>query len=118
MAMLGIAVILTIDPASVPHNDGFWTIDLSAGTLRTLFAIGAAIRMLALYANGHWPIYGPRMRAACALFGAVVWAEMAAALVVDRGHLSVDVATYTALTIGELYSSYRAAGDGRAFRRA
>lgn len=116
--MLGIAVVLLVEPGSRPHDDVFRTVTWSARTLEALFAVGGVVRMLALYANGHWPTYGPRMRAGCALLGGIVWSEMALSIVAGSAHPSVDVAVFSALALGEFYSSYRAAGDGRASQRA
>jgi hypothetical protein len=74
------------------------------------------LRIVALIANGSWPSHGPRLRAMGAGAAAVMWAQMGMALaqsVSERGTLSPGVPIYLVLTLGEIFSAYRAMGDAR-----
>ncbi len=118
LMMVVIAIIVAINPKTVEFG-GFYLmrdIGLTATWLGTLFMLGGCLRIAALFANGHWPVYGPRFRAACALMGAVIWMQMLLALTAwstKSGYISIGVAVYFFLTVGELISCYRAAADVR-----
>src|SRR5690349_16253327 len=80
--MIVISIIIAINPMTVEFG-GFYLmrdIGLAAPALGTLFMAGGCLRVAALFANGNWPVYGPRFRAACALIGAVIWMQMLLAL--------------------------------------
>lgn len=116
--MIGIALTVAANPTTVQFG-GFYLmrdIGLDASALGTLFMLGGCLRIAALFANGRWPIYGPRFRAACALMGAMIWMQMLLALTAwssHNGYLSIGVPVYAFLTVGELISCYRAAADVR-----
>lgn len=118
LMMLGISVTIVLSPATVSRG-GFALVEnvgLTPSVLGLLFTIGGALRFVALYANGHWPVVGPRLRAFCALGGALVWAQMLVALLkwsCGDGYISLGVPVYLFLTIGELLSCWRAATDSR-----
>ena len=118
MMMIGISITVAINPKTVEFG-GFYLladIGLTAPALGTLFMAGGCIRVAALFANGSWPVYGPRFRAGCSLFGAVIWMQMLVALTAwstRSGYLSIGVPVYFFLTVGELISCYRAATDVR-----
>ncbi len=122
LMMVVIAVIVAVNPKTVEFG-GFYLmrdIGLTATALGTLFMAGGCLRIAALFANGHWPVYGPRFRAACALMGAVIWMQMLLALTAwstKSGYISIGVAVYFFLTVGELISCYRAAADVRTLSR-
>jgi hypothetical protein len=118
LMMLGIAVVLAVTPASIALGS-FRYLELAGFTpvmLGTAFMAGGALRIVALYLNGRSRVYGPRLRAAGALLGAFVWAEMAIALVHLTpvvGTISIGVPVYCFLALGEMMSCYRAATDVR-----
>lgn len=122
LMMVVIAVIVAVNPKTVEFG-GFYLmrdIGLTASALGTLFMAGGCLRIAALFANGHWPVYGPRFRAGCALMGAVIWMQMLLALTAwstKSGYISIGVAVYFFLTVGELISCYRAAADVRTITR-
>lgn len=119
LMMVGIAVTIALSPKAIAFG-GFYLmqdIGLTPAILGVLFSLGGCLRVAGLYANGNWPIYGPRLRAGCALGGAVIWAQMFLALIKwssQSGYVSIGVPVYLFLTIGEFISCYRAARDGRA----
>jgi hypothetical protein len=83
------------------------------GIFLLLFGIA---RAAALVANGRSLVYGPRVRALGALAGAVLWAQFDLALLADftvKGVPSPGIPFWSAFTLAELYSAYRAASDVR-----
>lgn len=118
LMMIAIGVTLSLWPKSA-----------EAGSLRILveagfaapwlivgFVGGGAARLIALYANGHWPLIGPWLRAVGALGGAVLWSLMGAAVLpalgqVGSGALAVPV--FFALCIGDVISCHRSLAHGR-----
>jgi len=114
--MMTMALILLISPQAATTGDlhVMRGVGLSAPLLAVTFALGGCLRLAALYANGHWPLYGPRCRALGALVGAILWAQMGLALLMwttSTGQPSVSIALYAGLTVGEMVSCYRAAAD-------
>lgn len=82
--------------------------------LALFFLVIGAFRIVALFANGQWPVIGPRIRAGAAFGAAIIWGQMLAALIVlapTTGIPSPGIPVYFAITIGELISAYRAATD-------
>lgn len=116
--MIGIAITISISAHAVEAG-GFYlmtNLGLTSSVLIAFFWIIGCLRIAGLYANGHWPIYGPWCRAGCALGGAFIWAQMFLSLIkwsTQSGYVSLGVPVYAFLTLGELISCYRAAGDGR-----
>ena len=117
LMMIGIAIIVAVSPSAI-HSGGFAlmaNVGLTAPVIGILFMAAGLGRMAALYANGHWPVIGPRIRAACAAGGAVVWGQMLLALVKwseQSGYISIGVSVYLFLIVGEVISCHRAASDG------
>lgn len=116
--MLGMAIVIAANPQTV-RAGGFYlmtNIGFTAPVLAVLFTFGGCVRIAALFANGLWVSWGPKMRAGCALLGASIWVQMGVALIAwsaQSGYLSVGVPVYLFLTVGELISCYRAATDAR-----
>lgn len=82
--------------------------------LALFFLVIGICRIVALFANGNWPVVGPRIRAFAAVGAAIIWGQMLAALIVlapKTGIPSPGIPVYFAITIGELISAYRAATD-------
>jgi hypothetical protein len=120
LMMIGIALTIMFDSRTIQQG-GFYLIQnvgLTPDVLGILFTVGGAVRMLALRANGVWPIWGPRLRASCALGGALIWCQMGIALVkwsASEGYLSIGCAVYFVLALGELISCWRAGFDMHPF---
>jgi len=122
--LIGIALTIMLSPHAIAFGDFYIVARIGLGakpqTFVLFFLLVGVARVAALYANGHWPIYGPRCRAAGALAGALIWSQMLAALCwwstqldyVSMG-IPLGVPVYACLTAGELLSCYRAASDGR-----
>lgn len=116
--MVGISGTIGFNPHAVAAG-GFYLLQnlgLTPAVLQVFFAIVGFLRVAGLYANGHWPVYGPWCRAGCALFGALIWGEMLLSLIKwssQSDYVSLGVPVYALLTVGELISCYRAANDGR-----
>lgn len=114
--MLGIAVCIFITPDTI--RIGAFRLmteaGLTAGLTTLLFATFGALRIIALYANGHWQPWGAWARGLGAITAAFLWFQMGLALLLltkITGTLSVGIPVYAVLTIGELVSCYRAASD-------
>ena len=76
------------------------------------------MRAIALFANSKWPVYGPWVRALGALAGALLWSQLAMALIgvgEFTGTLTLGVYVYIGLAVGEIYSLGRALADGRRY---
>lgn len=110
--MLSIAAWLAIWPDAIA-NSSFRLIlrFMGVGTMFTILAVFGALRLAALIANGRWS-YGVHCRAVCATFAALIWAQLATALL-DL-HLtvgstpSIGIPVYATLAAGELLSMGRA----------
>lgn len=84
--------------------------------LGLFFAVVGILRAVGLYGNGHWPMWGPRLRALGAGLGAFIWFWMAFALVMltsETGTLSVGTFNWVGLAFGEVISCRRAGADVR-----
>lgn len=118
LMMLGMAVIIAANPHTVKVG-GFYlmsNVGITATTLAVISTFIGCIRIAALFANGTWPIWGPRFRAACSLLASVMWMQMFLALIAwstESGYVSIGASIYLCLALGEVISCYRAATDGR-----
>lgn len=74
-------------------------------------------RVCALIINGRSWVYGPRVRAWCSLFSAVIWLQILISLaqfaISDTGVPSIGLSNWALLFLGELIVAYRAATDVR-----
>ena len=119
LMMLGMAFVIAINPSTVKVG-GFYllsNIGITAPVLAVLSTLIGCIRIAALFANGLWPLWGPRFRAGCALFAAILWIQMFLALLAwskESGYISIGIAVYLFLALGEFISCYRAGTDGNA----
>lgn len=118
--MLGIALSLATSPGVI-RNSAFHFLLTSgfsqAGVLALLLLFGL-VRVAALVANGRVPVYGPIARALCALGGAFTWLQFCLALLqysTVQGVLTPGVTVYFFMMVGEIFSCYRAAVDGRRY---
>jgi hypothetical protein len=91
---------------------------LAIGITPTLFMLSmflvGFVRVGALYYNGWGLPWSARLRALCAIFGAVTFGHLGlslAWLTKDTGAISLGVGTHVVLAITELYSVLRAGAD-------
>jgi hypothetical protein len=106
--MIGIALLISTNPqAADAHSFDLIGVAVVDDWLAPAFLIVGVVRMAALLANGHWPVYGPWMRAGGALVGALIWSQMCLSLVL-LALPSPGIPIYAVLTGSELISIYRA----------
>lgn len=116
--MIGIALCLYLSPRTLEAGSFRFMAQAGftpTGTLQLMLICGLA-RMAALWLNGNWQPYGAWCRATGSVVGAVIWFQMAVALLLlsqITGTLSLGTPTYFVLTVGEILSCYRAAIDER-----
>lgn len=78
------------------------------------FLIFGAGRCVALFLNGLLYSSGPLLRGIGAAAGALIWGQLGIALflsLVATHTLNIGIAMYFFMTVGEVISCYRAAGD-------
>lgn len=78
------------------------------------FAVFGSVRVFALVANGNLPHGGPLIRVLCAFVAVPVWCLLTTALLRDwiySGELSLGVAVYLPLMLGDMYAAKRATLD-------
>lgn len=101
-----------------------WPQSVSSSSLRELvryiepnflslfFGMSGGARLIAICANGMWPVWGPWIRAGGAFSGALIFGNMAGALytATSANHLppSIGIPVYCVLVFFELISMYRA----------
>lgn len=117
LMMLGIGVFVLMWPRSIEAGSFRYLLTvISAQAIVGIYVVIGIARIAALIANGHWQFYGPIIRAGGALVGAVVWAQMAAALVMllqfSGSPPSIGIPVYSTLAFFELISMYRALARG------
>lgn len=118
LAMLGLAIEIAIWPGTIGASSFRLILVLvSTEHMAVFFAVFGLMRIAALFANGSWPVHGPRLRAMGAGSAALMWGQMCVALLLlapfNQGVPSPGLPVYFALTIGELVSAYRAMTDER-----
>ena len=111
LIMIGLGLQIMV----APQVSDYRALDLlsgivPAGSIAMLFIVVGTVRMAALIANGHWPEYGPWLRAIGALVGALVWSQMFLSLIVVPPDelTSLNAPVYLVFTGIELVSIYRA----------
>ena len=117
-SMLGMAIEIWIWPKAVSASAFRLMLNiispLNIGMFFTTFGL---LRIAALIANGSWPDHGPRLRAMGAGAAAIMWLQMCIALVMlvpdDRSIPSPGIALYFFMTVGEIFTAYRAISDVR-----
>jgi hypothetical protein len=116
VAMLGLAIETFFWPETIGASAFRYMLRvIQPGSLGIFFMIAGLFRIAALFANGSWPIVGPRIRAFAAGAAALVWGQMLISLIVLAPHTGIPspgIPVYLALTLGEIVSAYRAATDG------
>lgn len=117
--MIAIALHVAVWPDAARASEFRYMLDfLPPAAIVVAYGIGGALRFAALVANGAWPVRGPRLRAAGAVVGACVWAQMFASMVrfqLEAGNPpTLDIWVYLTLTAVELIAMCRAlVDDGR-----
>jgi hypothetical protein len=111
--MLSMAIEIAIWPGTIGASAFRYILQMIGPTnMGLFFAVFGLLRIAALIANGHWPVYGPWMRTIGAGAAALLWFQMDIALVMlaphNNGTPSPGIPVYLALTIGEILSAYRA----------
>ena len=118
LAMLGLGIMIAIWPAMIGASAfRFMLTVVTAHNMALVFLLFGVLRIAALFANGSWPVHGPRLRAIGAGTAALMWGQMFVALLMlapfNNGIPSPGIPVYFALTLGELISAYRAMSDER-----
>lgn len=118
IALIGMAVILIGWPRAINGSKFQFMLDVVGSfTLMMVYLVVGCFRVIALYLNGNWPVWGAVVRSAGAICGALVWMQMALSLIIaqkaEAGLPPPSVPVYLALVGAELYSAYRAASDAR-----
>lgn len=115
MVLLGLEILLW--PETLQASAFQWfTMLVNAEFCGVLMLLSGGFRCLALIANGSSMVIGPRVRAAGALCGAVIWVQFGTALVklsVDQHFPSPGIPFWYMFTIAELRIAYRAVLDVR-----
>jgi len=111
--MLGEAILLILSPGSLAASSfHFMSETMPLAACIVLFALFGIARIVALALNGHWLPYGAYVRAGGAVVGALMWGQMAAALL-EWGQqtmkpVSPGIPVYVTLALFEIISMYRA----------
>jgi hypothetical protein len=113
IAMLGLGSEIFMWPQTIAAS-AFHSLVLPPLVLAMCFLVFGSVRAVALAVNGRSSVYGPRLRAYCALAACVIWSWMMTALLLNGNAIpSPGIPVYFALACCELYTSYRAASDVR-----
>lgn len=123
--MIGMAIALTLWPRSIEAGSLRVVVNEVAlvvgkdwiGTvLRGIFLVSGLVRFFALYANGQWPVIGPRLRAIGAAGGALLWSQMSFAVIPSLGEIggaTLALAVFAPMAVCEIISCYRSGEHGR-----
>jgi hypothetical protein len=113
----GIGIELALFPSAVAFSAFRYLLELSsAALLASLYFVVGFVRLISLVLNGRLT-YGSEIRAMCSVVSALVWLQMAAALL--RFHMETGsppapgMPVFAILFLAEVYSTYRAVSDGR-----
>jgi hypothetical protein len=123
LMFIGLGVELLFIPTSIGSSAFRYMLEVMPPTALVVIylAVGQA-RLALLIVNGKYAItrkFGPPGRAACSMLSAIVLLQMDAALL--RLHFetgmppSPGIPIYSVLFLTELFSTYRAAADGRSY---
>jgi hypothetical protein len=111
--MIGYGLTLMASPQTADaHSFDLMGNVIADKYLSVVFLSIGVMRFAALVANGGWPKVGPRLRAAGAFFGGIIWTQMLLSLIVF-GHPSLGFSVYSVLAALEFLCFYRAVRDGR-----
>jgi hypothetical protein len=123
LMFLGLGIELVFIPTSIGSSAFRYMLEvMPPKALVVIYLAIGMVRLALLILNGRYAItrkFGPPGRAACSMFSAVVLLQMDAALI--RLHFetglppSPGIPIYSVLFLTELFSTYRAAADGRSY---
>lgn len=112
LAFFGAGVLLIFSPGSVESGEFRFMLQvMSVQTITIVYLMIGISRIIALGLNGHWMPYGAYTRAAGAAIGALMLAQMDAALVTYSTHgntLPFGTPLFGVLALFETISMYRA----------
>lgn len=112
MAFYGAHIV--INPASLSNSRYSAVLVLFAPLMfGFLCLVTGLLRLFSLWRNGAWPVWGPRWRVILAFLSAMLWLQVAVALM---QWLSPGMWIYFSLFAGELRSVWRAMRDANAAR--
>jgi hypothetical protein len=120
-ALLGWGITLALPGETLMQNHyvAFRAMGWSEAILAWVFCLVGAARLVALYINGRWP-KSPIVRIVGAIFGALIWGQVAYYLAAGTWMLTglpnTGVATYAILAAADIFSITRAAFDARYHR--
>lgn len=121
LGFLGEGILLVCSPDSIQAGAfKFLLLIFSVNTVVVVYFIVGVSRIIALGLNGHWMPYGAYMRAAGAAAGAVMMAQMAAALITYGTHgntLPFGTPFFGVWALLETVSMYRAILGAKAYGR-
>lgn len=122
VAMIGEGILLMVSPRSIDASSfHYLTGVVPLWLCITIFMGLGGARIVALVLNGHWMPHGAYVRAVGAVAGAVMWAQMCAALatwnVTYDVPLSPGVPIYSTLALFEIVSMYFALIGAKVYGR-
>lgn len=114
--LVGSGTILCLYPKSIAGTAFYMMIEAGfrQAWLGPFFLCFGALRAVALYQNGRWPLWGPAIRGLGCCAGAALWFQLAFALYgygMLTGAMPVGLAVYAVLLACEFVSVRRAASD-------
>lgn len=118
LGCIGVSIIMML-PGDVRIGKAFSTlynISIQDESVGSLFFMIGLVRVLALAANGHIGVVGPRVRAVGAAVGALGWVQLAVASLLEGiafGFVSISIALFFNLALFDLIAAYRAGLDVR-----
>lgn len=116
LALFNLGVHLMVWPKAVETSAFHYMLDITGPhVLAFVYLTFGVMRIVCLFANGRFRIWGPRLRAVGAIVGGCLWLTMCVALIrYSAGPTpSPGIPLYFTLFIGELFATFMAASDDR-----
>jgi hypothetical protein len=113
--MLAMALLLMLPGVTFTGAFAFAKLWGYGDAVNVAMWIAGMVRAGALIANGNIPIWGPKLRCYSAMVAGQLWLLFAGTLIYDAfttGKISLGIACYGSLLVGELYAVGRASRDG------
>lgn len=116
LILFGMGMVLVFWPHSLSASrfSAFWLL-FNGHTFTIVCLIVAVGRGYFLFMNGKLGTYSTKCRAVAAFICAVIWSQLAIALILSDGVPSIGIPVYAGLALGELRSVWRAARDHNGF---
>jgi len=114
MISIGISILLTPRTLELGAFRYVLFMGVSASWVWLLFIVLGSLRVCVLFLNGMIPYYGPHIRAASCVVGAIIWSTLTLALIrltEDTGTLSIGIGAWSWATVFELRALHRALID-------